>query len=268
MPGSPYADLDRPPLPAAVLTSALGHDGGLWRELRLVAQTASTNADAAAAARAGAASGLVVVAEHQTAGRGRLHRSWESPPRAGLTFSVLLRPAVPRDRWAVLTLLAAGAAALAIRQQAEVAAEVKWPNDLMVGDRKIAGLLAEVVGDAVVIGMGINVSTRSAELPVGATSLAVETGRAIDRPPVLLAVLRALAAAYDEWEATGGDAATVLPAYREVSATLGRDVRASLPGGAMLTGRAVEIDFTGRLVIQLAGGERCTLAAADVVHLR
>ncbi len=233
-----------------------------------MAETGSTNAVAAAAALAGAAAGLVVVAEHQTGGRGRLDRSWESPPRAGLTFSVLLRPAVPRDRWAVLTLLAAGAAAAAVRQQVDVAAGVKWPNDLVVGDRKLAGLLAEVVGDAVVIGMGINVSTRSAELPAGATSLAVESGRAIDRPPVLLAVLRALATAYDGWEAAGGNAATALSAYRELSATLGREVRASLPAGVTLAGRAVEIDPTGRLVLELANGERRTLAAADVVHLR
>lgn len=268
MPSSPYADLDRPPLSAAALRSALAHGGGPWRELRLVAETGSTNADAAAAARAGAAAGLVVVAEHQSAGRGRLDRSWKSPPRAGLTFSVLLRPAVPRDRWAVLTLLAAGAAARAIREQAEVAAEVKWPNDLVVGDRKLAGLLAEVAGAAVVIGMGINVSTRPVELPAGATSLAVESGRAIDRPTVLVAVLRAIATAYDGWEAAGGDAAPVLAAYRELSATLGREVRASLPAGVTLAGRAVEIDSNGRLVVELAGGERRTLAAADVVYLR
>lgn len=265
---SPYADLDRPPLPVPVLRSALAHDGGLWREMRVVAETGSTNADVAAAARAGAAEGLVVVAEHQSAGRGRLDRSWSSPARAGLTFSVLLRPAVPRDRWGLLGLVTAVAAAGALRRQLDVAIEVKWPNDLVVGDRKLAGLLAEVVDDAVVIGMGLNVSTNRGELRSGATSLAIETGQPTDRPPILLAVLRELATAYGGWLAIGGGPETVLPAYRKLSATLGRDVTAALPGGGTLTGRVVEIDGAGRLVVELPGGGEQRLAAGDVVHLR
>lgn len=286
---SPYADLDRPPLPAAALRSALEKDAGLWRELRLVAETASTNADVAAAAKAGTPEGLVVVAEHQSAGRGRLDRTWSSPPRAGLTLSVLLRPAVPRERWQLLPLLAGVAAVGAIRAQTEVAVALKWPNDVVVGDRggaansggggeransggggerKLAGLLAEVVGDAVVVGMGINVSTRPDELPPGATSLAAEAGRTVDRAPLLIAVLREVATGYDGWVSAGGAPEAVLAAYGECSATLGREVRATLPAGGTLTGRAVEVDGAGRLVVELPGGERKPLAAAEVVHLR
>ncbi len=264
---SPYADLDRPPLSATALTSALIGDG-LWRELRVVAETGSTSADAAAAARSGAAEGLVIVAEHQSAGRGRLDRSWESPPRAGLTMSVLLRPAVPRERWGLLTLLVAVAAARAVRDRTGVAVELKWPNDLVVNDRKLAGVLAEVVGDAAVVGLGLNVSTRPAELPPGATSLVVETGEAVDRQPVLLAVLREVGAAYDEWESTGGPAEPMLRSYRQLSATLGRTVRATLSGGETLTGRAVAVDGTGRLVVTPEDGPSRTLSTGDVVHLR
>lgn len=265
---SPYADLERPPLTASALSSALISDGGLWRELRLVAETGSTGTDAAVAARSGVAEGLVIVAEHQSAGRGRLDRSWVSPPRAGLTASVLLRPPVPRDRWGLLTLLVAGATARALRQCTGVAVQVKWPNDLIVGDRKLAGVLAEVVGDAAIVGLGLNVSTRSDELPSGATSLQIETGEVVDRAPVLIAVLRGIATAYDQWVMAGGAAAAVLPAYQELSATLGRDVQATLPGGGLLTGRAVELDGVGRLVIQPMGAERQAVAVGDVVHLR
>ncbi|MGI8681762.1 MAG: biotin--[acetyl-CoA-carboxylase] ligase, partial [Mycobacteriales bacterium] len=265
---SPYADLDRPPLSATALRSALVRDGGLWRELRVVAETGSTSADAAAAARSGAAEGLVIVAEHQSAGRGRLDRSWQSPPRAGLTMSVLLRPAVPRERWGLLTLVVAVAAARAVRERTGVAVEVKWPNDLVVSDRKLAGVLAEVVGDAVVVGLGLNVSTRPAELPPGATSLAVETGEAVNRQPVLLALLREVGVAYDKWESTGGPAEPMLRSYRQLSATLGRTVRATLTGGETLTGRAVAVDGTGRLVVTPEGGPSRTLSTGDVVHLR
>ncbi len=264
---SPYADLQRPPLPLAALRAALIRDGGRWA-LQVVTETGSTNADAATAAQAGAPAGLVVVAEHQTAGRGRLDRSWQSPPRAGLTFSVLLRPGVPRESWALLPALVAVAVATALERHAGVEVRIKWPNDLVVDDRKLAGMLTEVVGDAVVVGLGVNVSTRPEELPAGATSLAAETGEAVDRPPVLLAVLREVAAAYDEWETTGGEAEPVLRSYRQLSATLGRTVRAALSGGEMLTGRAVAVDGTGRLVLAPEDGPSRTLSTGDVVHLR
>ncbi|HWG99180.1 MAG TPA: biotin--[acetyl-CoA-carboxylase] ligase [Pilimelia sp.] len=142
MPDSPYTDLDRPPLLARPLRRALLVEGGLWTELDLRAETDSTNADALAAARAGAAEGLVVVAERQRAGRGRMGRAWVSPARAGLAVSVLLRPAapvpardwpaVPAARWGWLPLLAGVALVEAVRARCGVDAVLKWPNDLLV----------------------------------------------------------------------------------------------------------------------------------------
>src|SRR4051812_19632015 len=133
MPASPYRDLERPPLSPRSLERALIVPGGLWRELDLRAETRSTNADAAQAAAAGAPEGLIVVAEQQTAGRGRRDRQWVSPPRAGLTVSVLLRPAgVPSGRWGWLPLLAGVALREAVHRITELDATLKWPNDLLV----------------------------------------------------------------------------------------------------------------------------------------
>ena len=175
MAASPYSDLDRPPLSARALTRALVVPGSLWSKLDVRTETGSTNADAAEAARQGAAEGLVVVAESQVAGRGRRDRHWVSPPRAGLTLSVLLRPiAANAERgWAPvpigsigwLSLLAGVALREAVTRVTGVDAALKWPNDLLVHDRKCAGILAEVAGSAVVVGIGLNVSTQAGELP-------------------------------------------------------------------------------------------------------
>lgn len=267
---SPYADLTRPPLSAAAVAAALRHGDAAdrWREVRVVPATESTNADVAAAARAGAAEGLVLVAEHQTAGRGRLDRTWVSPPRAGLTMSLLLRPTVAQPAWALLPMLVATATASAVEQRTGVEIRLKWPNDLLAGRRKVAGLLAELAGDAVVVGVGINVSNRRDELPRGdATSLALEADEPVDRLPLLLAILRAVAAAYDDWLADGGAAGPVVAAYRSRSATIGRDVRVELPGGAELVGRASDVDDAGRLLVDAATGV-VPVSAGDVVHLR
>src|SRR5262249_25693334 len=155
------SDLSRPPLHQAALRSALLVPGGLWTDLRIVDETASTNADAAAAAREGAPQGLVIVAERQTAGRGRLGRQWESPARAGLAVSILLRPDVPPARLGWLPLLAGVALAESVRHVARVDAYLKWPNDLLLkGDRKTAGILAEAADGAVIVGIGLNVTLR------------------------------------------------------------------------------------------------------------
>ncbi|MBW3551263.1 MAG: rod shape-determining protein MreC, partial [Proteobacteria bacterium] len=138
-----YGDLDRPPLHGLALQRALRPDG--WR-LQVLAETASTNALLTERARAGEPAGLVVVAESQTDGRGRLDRSWVSPPRAGLTFSVLLRPNLPVARWGWVPLWGGLAVAEALRERCEVEAVVKWPNDVLVGGEKVCGLLAEATG--------------------------------------------------------------------------------------------------------------------------
>lgn len=268
---SPFTDLDRPPLDATALQRAVLGQDSLWTTLEVVAETASTNADVARAAAAGSPQGLVVVAEHQSAGRGRVGRAWSAPPRSGLALSVLLRPPVAaRAQWGWLPLLAGVAVATAVRRVADVEAALKWPNDVLVKGRKLAGILAEAGGDAVVIGMGVNVSLREDELPVPtATSLVLAGATTTDRDTLLRAVLRELGGRYRDWCAADCDAVRsgLLAAYRELCATLGRDVVAHLPGGTQLTGTASDVDTAGRLLLDTGDGP-ATLAAGDVVHLR
>jgi BirA family biotin operon repressor/biotin-[acetyl-CoA-carboxylase] ligase len=262
---SPYTDLERPPLNEAALRRALLVPGGLWTDLRVVAETASTNADLAAAARQGAPEGTVLVAERQTAGKGRLGRQWESPPRAGIAVSVLLRPKSPataaRQSW--LPLLAGVALVEAVRLVSEVDAVLKWPNDLLVQDRKCAGILAEAAAGAVVVGIGLNTTLRVPELPrPDATSLQLAGATCVDRDPLLRAILRGLATWYRRWKADP-DGSGLRETYTLHCATLGREVEVELPGRASLRGYAHAIDNDGRLVV----GDT-PVAAGDVVHLR
>ena len=273
MPSSPYSDLARPPLAARSLQRALVVPGGLWRRLDVKTETGSTNADVAEAARRGEPEGLIVVAEQQVAGRGRRDRQWVSPPRAGLTLSVLLRPGdgVPNRTWGWLPLLAGVALREAVARIAEVESALKWPNDLLVQDAKCAGILAEVAGDAVVLGIGLNVTTRPDELPVtDATSLQIAGATSTDRDPLLRALLRGLERWYEGWRGSGGDAEMcgLLGAYRRGCATIGREVRVILPGGADLVGEAATVDGDGQLVIRTADGGRKRISAGDVLHVR
>jgi BirA family biotin operon repressor/biotin-[acetyl-CoA-carboxylase] ligase len=270
---SPYDDLDRPPLSEQALRGALVRPGELWREVRVVGETGSTNADLAAAAERGAGEGAVLVAESQTAGRGRLHRDWTSPPRAGLTFSILLRPDdVPTIRWGWLPLLAGVSVARAVARFGEVEARLKWPNDVLVGPdrRKAAGLLAQVAGGAVVVGIGLNVTTRADELPEGATSLAASGASGTDRDPLLRAILRAIAEDYRRWRDAGGDAerSGLAATYDGLSDTLGREVVVTLPAGEPIRGVAGAIAGDGRLVVTGEGGKARAVAAGDVTHVR
>jgi BirA family biotin operon repressor/biotin-[acetyl-CoA-carboxylase] ligase len=248
-----YADLDRPPLRSAALTKALAADG--WR-VEVLERAGSTNTVVAHRAAAGEPDGLVVVAERQLSGRGRLDRTWVSPARAGLTFSALLRPELPVARWGWLPLLSGVAVARALRKQAELEAVLKWPNDVLVGERKLCGLLAETVAPGgVVIGIGLNVTTTRAELPHdAATSLRLEDAATTDRDTLLRAILRELRGALDDVPA--GQAA-----YRELCATTGQQVRIDLPAGSV-EGLAEGIDEDGRIVV--AG---TAYGAGDVVHL-
>lgn len=284
MPASPYTDLGRPPLSARGLERALLTPGGLWRRLDLRAETGSTNADVADAARSGEPEGLVVVAERQTAGRGRRDRQWVSPARAGLAVSVLLRPsepdaergwpAAPNRHFGWLPLLAGVALLEGVRRIAEIDAALKWPNDLLVQDAKCAGILAEVVDDAVVLGIGLNVTTRADELPprtgLPATSLQLAGAKSTDRDPLLRALLRGLARWYGGWREAGGDAELcgLLGAYRRGCATVGRSVRVHLPTGADLEGDATTVDADGQLVIRSVDGVESRVSAGDVLHVR
>ena len=274
----PSSRSQRPTLNAAWLQAALVRPGGFWTAVQVVVQTGSTHDDLLAAARRGAAEGTVLVAEAQSAGRGRLSRSWVSPPRAGLTFSVLLRPAaVPPAKRGWVPLLTGVGLTEALRAEAGVDAWLKWPNDVLVNEAKLSGILAEQAGDAIVVGAGLNVSTSRDELPAAettpsgepATSLALEGATLTDRGQLLAFILARFEHWYRTWAAASGDAAAcgLRHQYQRLCATIGRDVRVQLPGGGTQTGLAREVDDAGQLIIQTASGLR-PVSAGDIVHLR
>jgi BirA family transcriptional regulator, biotin operon repressor / biotin---[acetyl-CoA-carboxylase] ligase len=249
--------------------------GGLWTSVTVVPSTGSTNVDLLAT---GGREGQVLVAEEQTAGRGRLGRNWVSEPGAALTFSVLLRPDawdapdVPAARLGWLPLLAGVAVAVAVRAVAKLDATLKWPNDVLIGDRKLCGILAERSGTAVVIGIGINVATSADALPAGPgglrpTSLAVERAE-VPRDVLLTEVLRQLERRYLDFQKNPDPAATGLVAeYQALCTTLGRKVRVELPADRTLTGEATGIDADGRLLVTDAGITTAVFAG-DVIHVR
>lgn len=256
--------------------------GSVWTSITVLAATGSTHADLTAAAREGAPHGAVLITDNQTAGRGRLSRSWTTPPGTAVACSVLVRPqGVGLGRWPWLSLMTGVGLVDGLRAVSGVRVGLKWPNDVVVpgertacaeapagGDRKLCGLLAERVdtptGPAAVLGFGINVSLDRSELPVpAATSLLLE-GAEIDKTAVMIAVLRELARAYLMWR---DDPSALAVAYAGRCVTIGRDVRVHLGERGDVTGRAVGIDATGGLRVRTAAGER-VFAAGDVVHLR
>jgi BirA family biotin operon repressor/biotin-[acetyl-CoA-carboxylase] ligase len=269
-----YDDLSRPPLSEAELSRALTTGGSRWTEVHVVDVLPSTNAVLGQRARDGQEDGLVLIAEHQTAGRGRLDRTWTAPPGAGVTMSVLVRPAgIAVSRWPWISLVSGLAVAAAVQQVAEVDARLKWPNDVVVDDRKLAGVLVERVEGpgpaAAVIGIGLNVTATADELPTTqATSLRIEGASMTDRSTLVKAILRRLDGLLAEWEAGGGEPrAGLRDAYQAACTTLGRRVSVELPGRSPLEGEAVRIDDFGRLVVLTGSGERA-FGAGDVTHVR
>jgi BirA family transcriptional regulator, biotin operon repressor / biotin---[acetyl-CoA-carboxylase] ligase len=266
--------------------------GSRFADVRWVASTASTNADVLALARDGAAEGVVVAADHQSAGRGRRARSWVAPPGGSLLVSVLLRP--PASAAGAASMAVAVAMAEAVEEVAGVRPGLKWPNDLVVDERKLAGILAEADWPAgstissgyrppaahervvVVVGVGLNVawprfSESAGRLPDELAELADRAtalnwlGADADRAELLVAFLRRLDVRYRELVAVGS-AATVSE-WRRRSATLGRRVRVDL-GAHDAEGTAVDVTGEGHLVVDTLEGERRTFAVGDVVHLR
>ncbi|MFE8939278.1 MULTISPECIES: biotin--[acetyl-CoA-carboxylase] ligase [unclassified Streptomyces] len=273
--GGRWSDLDRPPLNETALRRALVLPDGLWTSLDVVPTTGSTNTDLAA--RAGELpGGAVLVAEEQTSGRGRLDRTWSAPARSGIFVSVLLKPDVPAHRWGWLPLLTGVAAATGLAKAAGVDMSLKWPNDLLVSvqgeERKTGGILAERAGtDGVVVGLGLNVTLREDELPVpGAGSLLLAGAVSTDRDTLLRSVLRSLERWYGEWTRADGDPAAsgLQEAYAAGCATLGRRIRAELPGERTLEGEAIALDGDGRLVVATEGGGTEAVGAGDIVHVR
>lgn len=252
-----------------MLTDRLVRPGSLWRQVEVVAATGSTNADLAALAAAGAAMpGTALVTDNQTAGRGRFTRAWSTPPGVSLATSVFVRPDVEPARWSWLPLMTGVAVAEGVRRAAGLPVQLKWPNDVLVGDRKLCGLLAEVVvtptGPGAVIGFGINVSMDAAELPTStATSLLLE-GAVVDKTDLAAEVLEAFGRAYRLWER---EPAVLRAAYERGCSTIGRPVRVQLTEAEFVEGVAVGVDEAGAIVVRSAAGERA-YAAGDVVHLR
>jgi BirA family biotin operon repressor/biotin-[acetyl-CoA-carboxylase] ligase len=271
----------RSALDVGVVRRAVISPVGLWQSVEVTPVTGSTNADLLALAAGGAAEGIVLAAEEQQAGRGRLGRAWVSPPRAALTFSMLLRPqAIPPARRGWLSLLAGVAVASAVRAVAPVDPRLKWPNDILAGPAKLGGILAEAAGDAVVVGVGLNVSAEPAELPppgpgaLPATSLRILLSPGADPGPtreaLLIEILAAAERWYQAWQQADGDPERcgLRAEYTRLCGTIGRRVRVELPGGQLLSGLAVGVGPDGRLLVRESPGSELAVAAGDVVHLR
>jgi len=260
--------IDRAALDADVLRSAIAETE--WRRVDVVEETGSTNADLGARGRGGEdVAAAILVAEHQTAGRGRHGRRWSAPPRSQISMSFGVdTTGVPTESWGWLPLLTGLAVVETIRDQTGVEARLKWPNDVLVGDGKLAGILAEVVPPSVVVGVGLNVSLTDDELPDPAAVSLSMLGHSVDRTELAAALLASLTRRIRQWRAAEGADSALADDYRAVSATIGAGVRALLPGDSEIRGVAADVDDSGRLVIDTADGESVTVSAADIVHLR
>ena len=244
--------------------------GTRFGQVSWFSEIGSTNDWVMEQAREGAAEGIVAVADHQTAGRGRRDRRWTAPPGSSLLFSVLLRPDLPPESLHLTTAAVALATAAACADVAGLEATIKWPNDLLIGERKLAGVLAESLvgeagtGPAVVVGAGLNVNwppVLPAEIAHLATALNRESGAEVDRPALLVAVLENLDDYIDDWSAVAHD-------YRARCATVGRQVRVDLGEKGNIEGMAVGLTDDGLLEVQQRGGRTHSIAIGDVVHLR
>ena len=249
-------------------------------EITVVAETGSTHSDLLLGPAASGGRVRVRVTDYQRAGRGRSDRRWSCPPGAGLMFSVRTDLGfVPPGRrgWigAVLALAVVGA----LRSIPGLHPELKWPNDILIGGAKVAGILAESADPDVIVGCGLNVSLTAGELPrADATSLRLAGADPVDRAGLLAAALTELTDRLDSWRSAGGDvdAAGLRSAYRAGCATVGRQVRIELPGGGRADGTAVDVDADGALVLEpagpgavpLSGPVRRRFSAGDIVHLR
>ncbi len=234
----------------------------------------STNATAYQLALEGAQEGEVVVAEFQKKGRGRLGRDWFSPPYLNLYLSVILRPNLPPPEIPLITLMAAVAAAEAINDFSGLRPTIKWPNDILMGERKVAGLLNEVQSEMdrihfVILGIGVNlnmdVQMLPGEIQSKATSLRQEMGREVSRPAFLRTLLRELERWYAVFLTEGGE--TILKAWRDWAQIKGRRVSVSSLGET-LTGTAIDVNSDGALILEMDNGATKRVVAGDVEYKR
>jgi BirA family transcriptional regulator, biotin operon repressor / biotin---[acetyl-CoA-carboxylase] ligase len=254
-----------------------GRAAGLPVPVQYLPVTGSTNTDLFAMAEQGAPEWTVVVAGSQEAGRGRLGRTWVSTsPGDSLLASVLLRPEIPPSDAPLLSLLAAVALVDACREASGLAVRCKWPNDLVVVERKVGGILAEaqVKGgrlEYVVIGTGVNVAQKPDDFPAdlrgSATSVALEGGRP-DVPALLGAYLSALRRRYPDGAVAAALRESVIPEYRTVCETIGRDVRGIVKGGRTVEGRSVGVGDQGQLIVRSASGGEEPLGFGEIEYLR
>ncbi|QLL08532.1 biotin--[acetyl-CoA-carboxylase] ligase [Mycobacterium vicinigordonae] len=269
------------PLDEAALRVEVLGEPSYWRRLDVVAQTGSTNADLLARASSGEdIDGAVLIAEHQTAGRGRHGRTWLASPGAQLTLSVGVRvDDVPTAGWGWLSLATGLAVVDAVAGETPVEPCLKWPNDVLAGAsnsmRKLAGILSEVSQPFAVVGIGLNVAEapRDVDGP-GATSLRDEGVQTPDRDLLVRRLLRELGERIKAWRGADDGWAALANDYRARSLTLGSRVRAELPGGSDVVGIARDVDEQGRLCLETwdndadKSGQTVVVAAGDVVHLR
>ena len=233
----------------------------------------STNTEVARLAAAGAAEGLSIVADEQTAGRGRLQRTWSSPKGAGLYFSILLRPEIPLHSWPLITFMAALATGDALNNAAGLQAEIKWPNDLLAGERKICGILSETVdtpdGRAVVVGIGINLTAEAypPELAGVATSVQEQTARRPDKLHLLESLQKAIADWYEQMLAPDGSAKILNTWIDRSSYANGRLVDV-VNGNETFRGITRGVEQDGALRVETGSNEIRVVRAGDVVNVR
>jgi len=233
-------------------------------------EISSTNDIAYSMASSGEAEGTVVIAEYQTKGRGRLGRKWISPRSKGAYFSIILRPDILPREVSAITLISSLGVAKTVREETNLPAFIKWPNDVLVNGNKVCGILTELSGEAdkinfVIVGIGININTKSELLPEGATSLAIEKGEALDRLDFMKAILRNIEKYYKIFNK--GKTAILIKEYRKLSAVLDRRVQINYHN-KLISGHAMDVDEEGALILRLDSGFNERILAGDVMMLR
>ncbi len=229
----------------------------------MVEVTGSTQDDLYELASSGTAIPKTILAsEFQSSGRGRLDRTFEAAPHSALTFSIYIEPKVAKEEWSFLTLLAGLSVQEAFHTlDPQTVVGIKWPNDLLIYEKKFVGMIAQATAKGVVLGIGINVGMTTEELPVeNATSLALEEFAELDRNLILAAIINHFEINLEMWE----NDQSFLAQYRSASVTLGRDVEVTLPDGVVVKSRAIDISNAGGLMLE--DGSEVTVG--DVVHLR
>ena len=204
----------------------------------------------------------ILASEYQTSGRGRLDRTFTAPPMSALTFSLYIEPKVEREEWSFITLLAGLSVHEALASlDPQVSVGIKWPNDLLIDDKKFVGMIAQATKKGIILGIGINVGMTAEELPVeNATSLALEGFSNLDRNDILASIINHFEINLEMWEHDK----SFLAEYRSASVTIGKDVEVTLPGGELIHSKAIDISNAGALLLE--DGSEVTVG--DVVHLR